>query len=216
MWSTGGMTELPPAQACRIYLVRHGTTLLNRKNRYRGRIDVPLDEGGWRDAWAAAGVLGDKGIQSVYASPLRRARDTARVIADAAGIETVTDLPGLVNLHYGDWDGLTPQEAAERHPQAYADYHAYAPGARTPNGEWLDLAAERMVLSLRMLALLHPGGTVAAVSHAATVRLLISAVTGSPRAQWRRALPNGGITVFDATPDDAVAVEIPTEVVPVE
>jgi len=150
------MTELPPAEPCRIYLVRHGTTLLNRKNRYRGRIDVPLDEGGWRDAWAAAGVLGDKGVQAVYASPLRRARDTARVIADAAGIENVTDLPGLVNLHYGDWDGLTPEEAAERHPQAYADYHAYAPGARTPNGESLDLAAERMVLSLRMLALLHP------------------------------------------------------------
>ena len=63
------MTELPPAEPCRIYLVRHGTTLLNRKNRYRGRIDVPLDEGGWRDAWAAAGVLGDKGIQAVYASP---------------------------------------------------------------------------------------------------------------------------------------------------
>ena len=58
------MTELPPAQPCRIYLVRHGTTLLNRKNRYRGRIDVALDEGGWRDAWAAAGVLGDKGIPS--------------------------------------------------------------------------------------------------------------------------------------------------------
>ena len=183
------MTELPPAQACRIYLVRHGTTLLNRKNRYRGRIDVPLDEGGWRDAWAAAGVLGDKGIQAVYASPLRRARDTARVIADAAGIDTVTDLPGLVNLDYGDWDGLTPEEAAERHPQAYADYHAYAPGARTPGGEWLDLAAERMVLSMRMLALLHPGGTVAAVSHAATVRLLISATTGSPEGRARGATP---------------------------
>jgi broad specificity phosphatase PhoE len=205
------------AEPCRIYLVRHGTTLLNRKNRYRGRIDVALDEGGWRDAWAAAGALGDKGIHAVYSSPLRRARDTARVVADAAAaVPTVTDLPGLVNLDYGDWDGLTPDEAAERDPQAYADYQAYAPGARTPNGEALDLAAERMVLSMRMIAILHPGGTVAAVSHAATVRLLISAVTGAPRAQWRRALPNGGITVFDATPDDALAVDIPDEVVPVE
>jgi broad specificity phosphatase PhoE len=47
-----------------------------------GRIDVGLDEGGWRDAWAAAGVLDEKGIEAVYCSRLRRARDTARVIAD--------------------------------------------------------------------------------------------------------------------------------------
>lgn len=69
---------------------------------------------------------------------------------------------------------------------------------------------------MRMLAALHPGEAVAAVSHAATVRLLISATTGSPRAQWRRSLPNGGITVFRATTTDCLAVDVPTELVPVE
>lgn len=210
------MTAAADLAPCRVYLVRHGTTLLNRTNRYRGRIDVALDEGGWSDAWAAAGILTDRGIEAVYSSPLRRARDTARVIADACDVATVGDLPGLVNLAYGAWDGLTPQEAEAAHPEAYAAYHAYGPGAATPEGESLDVAAERMLLSMRMLALLHPGGTVAAVSHAATVRLLITAVTGSPREQWRRALPNGGVTVFDATPSGAVAVDVPTQVVPVE
>lgn len=204
------------SEPCRIYLVRHGTTLLNRANRYRGRIDVPLDEGGWRDAWAAAGQLSEVGLDAVYSSPLRRARDTARIIADAAGLPAVVDMPGLLNLAYGDWDSRTPEEAEALDPAAYAAYQSFAPGAVIPGGESLDLAAQRMVLAVRSLALLHPGGTIAAVSHAATVRLLITAVTGSPRAQWRRALPNGAVTVFESTGSDTVAVDVPTTVVPVE
>jgi broad specificity phosphatase PhoE len=217
------MSDLPDtpitaavSEPCRIYLVRHGTTMLNRANRYRGRIDVPLDEGGWRDAWTAAGTLEKVGLQAVYSSPLRRARDTARIVADSAGLPTVVDMPGLLNLAYGDWDGRTPEEAEALDPAAYAAYQAFTPGAVIPGGEALDLAAQRMLLAMRSMALLHPGGTIAAVSHAATVRLLITATTGSPRSQWRRALPNGAVTVFESTGSDTVAVDVPSQVVPVE
>ena len=157
----------------RIHLVRHGTTLLNRANRYRGRRDVPLDQGGWHDAWCAAGELEGGTYSAVYSSPLRRARDTARIIADVVGIATVEDMPGLVNLEYGAWEGLTSSEASERDPELFARYQEYAPGALCPGGELLDDAAHRMQLSLRLIASLHPGQSVAAVSHAATVRLAI-------------------------------------------
>jgi broad specificity phosphatase PhoE len=96
----------------RVHLVRHGTTILNRASRYRGRRDVPLDQGGWDDAWAAGGELEHSGPAAIYSSPLRRARDTARIIADVTGLEQVTDLPALVNLDYGDREGLT---SAGRH-----------------------------------------------------------------------------------------------------
>ena len=105
-----------PSPPTRIHLVRHGTTMLNRANRYRGRRDVPLDRGGWDDAWTAATRLAEVGLDAVYTSPLRRARDTARIVADAAGIDVVTDLPGLVNLDYGKWEGLTADEARECDP----------------------------------------------------------------------------------------------------
>jgi broad specificity phosphatase PhoE len=205
-------TPSPDLPACRVHLVRHGTTLLNRQNRYRGRIDVPLDQGGWQDAWAAAAELEHAGLEAVYASPLRRARDTARVIADAAGIEQVLDMPGLVNLDYGVWEGLTSDEAAARDAEAYAGYTAYAPDAACPGGEALDVAAARTLAALHMLALLHPGGTVAAVSHAAIVRLAITAVTDGPRSEWRRALANGSITVFDVRPGAIELVQVPANV----
>jgi broad specificity phosphatase PhoE len=193
----------------RIHLVRHGTTLLNRQHRYRGRRDVPLDAGGWQDAWSAAGQLAGEPITAVYASPLRRARDTARVIADASELPDVVDLPGLVNLDYGAWEGLTSEEAAAHDAEAYEAYRTYAHGATCPGGESLAAAAERVLLSLRMIALLHPGQEVAAVSHAVIVRLAIAAVTDAPRPEWRRNLPNGSVTVFDVSGESITVVRLP-------
>ncbi|MEA2608936.1 MAG: putative phosphatase [Chloroflexota bacterium] len=203
---------VPDLAATRIYLVRHGTTLLNRQHRYRGRLDVPLDEGGWQEAWKAAAELRDSKIQAIYSSPLRRARDTARVIADATGIATVVDQPGLVNLDYGRWEGLTPEEASTADPEAYDRYLAFSDDAACPDGELLLNAAERTLLSLHVLQLLHPGGVVVAVSHAVIVRFAIALVTDSPRPEWRRSLPNGSVTAFDVTSDTIRLVRAPLAV----
>jgi broad specificity phosphatase PhoE len=194
----------------RIHLVRHGTTLLNRANRYRGRRDVPLDAGGWQDAWAAAAELQDVGLShTVYASPCRRARDTARVIADGAGLTSVTDMPGFLNLDYGAWEGLTSEEARAQDELAYAKYQSYAPDAVCPGGESLARAAERILLGLRTIALLHPGETIGAVSHAAMLRLVIANVTDHPRENWRHELPNGSVCVFDVDGSDIRLVRMP-------
>jgi len=198
--------------ATRIHLVRHGTTLLNRQNRYRGRRDVPLDQGGWLDAWSAAATLEHEGVTAIYSSPLRRARDTARIVGDVTGIAEVVDLPGLVNLDYGDWEGLTSDEAAAHDPEAYARYQSCTPDAACPGGEGLAIAARRVTLALQSLAALHPGGDVAAVSHAAMVRLAIVAAGAAEPAQWRTTLPNGSITVFDVVGDEIEVVRVPEPV----
>ena len=59
------------------------------------------------------------------------------------------------------------------------------------------------------LALLHPGATVAAVSHAVNVRLALAAVTDRPRHLWRRDLPNGSVTAFDVAGDRIELVTAP-------
>jgi broad specificity phosphatase PhoE len=202
----------PDLPATRVHLVRHGTTLLNRQNRYRGRIDVPLDERGWQDAWGAAAQLRDSGVNAIYSSPLRRARDTARVIADATGTAAVLDLPGIVNLDYGRWEGLTAEQAAAADPDPYARYIAFTDDAACPGGELLMSAAERTLLSLHVLQLLHPGGVVVAVSHAVIVRLAIALVTDVPRPEWRCTLPNGSISTFDVTSDMIRLVRAPAAV----
>jgi broad specificity phosphatase PhoE len=183
--------------ACRIHLVRHGTTTLNVENRYRGRLDVPLDAEGWEDARRAARQLANEGLVAVYSSPLQRARDTAQTVADAAGVPEIVDSFGLINLDYGQWDALTSDEAAAHDPEAYARYQTFEPGATCPGGENLDDAAARVVDAIREIGARHPGQQVGAVSHAAMVRLALAMVSGTPRSEWRRSLPNGSITVFE-------------------
>jgi broad specificity phosphatase PhoE len=195
----------------RIHLVRHGTTELNVQQRYRGRLEVALDEQGWADAHAAAAALRETGLTAVYTSPLRRARDTAITIAEAAGIEDVVDAPDLTNLDYGLWEARTKQEAAQIDAEAFARYLEFAEGSYCPGGEQLDAAADRMVAALLEIGRRHPGEQVAAISHAAMVRLALVRTTGRPREDWRQALPNGSITVFDVDGDRLLVPESASE-----
>jgi broad specificity phosphatase PhoE len=191
------IVDMSQTGACRIHLVRHGTTTLNVENRYRGRLDVDLDEQGWEDARVAAAELAGAGLAAIYTSPLKRARDTAQTVADAGGVARVIDAHGLINLDYGQWDALTPAEAAALDAPAYVAYQAFDDGATCPGGESLEDAANRMVAALCGIGRRHPGKQVAAVSHAAMVRLALVTAMDGPRRNWRLPLANGSITVFD-------------------
>lgn len=171
---------------------------------------MPLDQGGWDDAWAAGRELEHSGPSAIYSSPLRRARDTARIVADVTGVEPVTDLPALVNLDYGHWEGLTSAEAAERDPERFAAYQICSPGAACPGGESLALATRRVVLGLQVMASLHPGATVIAVSHAAMVRLALVASGWVEPASWRADLPNGSVTTFEVLDEQIRLLDVPS------
>jgi broad specificity phosphatase PhoE len=184
---------------CRIHLVRHGTTRMNLENRYRGRREVPLDNQGWADARSAAERLAGAELAAVYSGPLRRTLDTGYVIAKRAGAVPVYPLPGLVNLDYGAWEGLTAQEATERDPRAFRLYCEAPEMAVCPGGEGLIDAADRIMIAIEAIARQHPGQSVAAVTHAAMVRLAVATITGRLGPGWRIPLPTGGITVVESS-----------------
>ena len=187
------------SSACRIYLVRHGTTRMNLENRYRGRREVPLDNQGWADARSAGERLLGAEPAAVYSGPLRRTLDTAYVIAKRNGGVPVYPLPGLVNLDYGAWEGLTSEEAAERDPRAFRLYCEAPEMAVCPGGEGLLDASDRILIALEAIARQHQGQSVVAVSHAAMVRLVVARITGRLGPEWRIPLPLGSITVVEAS-----------------
>src|ERR1700747_1440890 len=98
---TGTCLKETSADACRLYLVRHGTTTLNVENRYRGRRDIPLDAQGSQDAVDAARRLSRVGLTAVYTGPLRRTIATAQIIADEARGPDLRILHGLKHVDYG-------------------------------------------------------------------------------------------------------------------
>lgn len=186
---------------CTINLIRHGTTSLNKYHRYRGTLQVPLDDKGWTDAHAVAAELAGAGLSAVYTSPLRRARDTAQTVADAAGLPHIIDIAEFNNLDYGAWTAMTSAEAKEYDPAEFERYQTCSVGATCPDGEGLDAGAERMIRGLLDIGRRHPGETIAAVSHAAMVRLALVATGSTSRPSWRRSLPNGSVTVFEVSSD---------------
>jgi broad specificity phosphatase PhoE len=194
---------------CELYLIRHGTTTLNVQNRYRGRRDVPLDAQGWADAVDAARLLSPVGLAAVYAGPLRRTINTAQVIADECRIPDVRILHGLVNLDYGEWEGMTAEEAAMFDPAEFQRYTEDPSRAVCPNGERLTDAQARMVDAVRLIGSRHGGERVAAVTHAVMIRLVVARLRDLHDASWRIPVGRGSLTRFEVEGDEIRLAELP-------
>jgi broad specificity phosphatase PhoE len=188
-----------------IFMVRHGQTVWNVDKRFRGTIDVPLNEKGRRDAQRVAAHLADARLDAVYTSPLSRAREVADAIARAAGLSVTADLDGLLNLDYGDWHGLTKDECASRDPEAWRLYREHPEQARCPGGEALARAGDRVTAALADIARRHPDGVVAAVSHGVMVRLAALRAGYASGGDWEIPLDTGSATAFDVV-DGRLAV----------
>ena len=208
--STGEGVPTMRAHVAELYLVRHGTTTWNVTNRYRGRRDVPLDTQGWADASAAARQLSPLGLRAVYAGPLQRCIDTAGVIADECGVPVVGVEDGLYNLDYGDWEGLTAQEAAARDPEMFARYVGAPLDALCPNGERLVDAQDRIVEGLRRIGEHHKGERVAGVTHAVMIRLLAAKLLDRRGEEWRIPVGRGSITKLEVENGQIRLLQEPT------
>jgi len=195
--------------ACELFLIRHGTTTLNVQNRYRGRRDVPLDAEGWADAVEAARTLSPVGLAAVYCGPLRRTINTAQVISDECRIPDVRILHGLVNLDYGEWEGMTSEEAAVFDPEGFRSYQEDPERAICPSGERLSDARQRMIDAISLIAERHPGERVAAVTHAVMIRLVAAPLLGLGGADWRIPVGRGSLTTMHVRDNDIQIVEMP-------
>ncbi len=160
-----------------IILVRHGETEWNRVERFRGRADLELNENGIRQAKATAQSLSGVDIVAVYSSPLKRASATAGEIARAKGLNVIS-LEGVVDINYGDWQGLTPEEVAIRDPEGHGTWEKTPHLAEIPGGESLLQVGERAVRALEDVVKAHSGETVVIVSHKVVCKVLLCAVLG--------------------------------------
>jgi len=182
----------------RIILVRHGQTEWNRVERFRGRIDIELNETGHYQAQAVSKSLRMWEIHAIYASPLKRALQTAQPTADVCGLE-VQSLEGLNDIDYGAWAGLSPEEVASRYGDLYRTWLDAPHLVQFPDGERLDQVRARAMDALERMCLRHVGQTVVLVSHVVVNRVLICAVLGlSNSSFWQIGQDNAAINIFES------------------
>jgi probable phosphoglycerate mutase len=101
------------------YCVRHGESASNAAGRIQGQSDVPLSELGHRQSEAVAAALSGLPVAAVYASPLRRAMQTARPVAEELNLEIQTD-PRLMEVHAGVFQEKLRSELEELYPEQFA------------------------------------------------------------------------------------------------
>jgi broad specificity phosphatase PhoE len=172
----------------RLVLVRHGESVWHAENRYAGVSDIELTPLGVRQAARLAEWAASAGLSGVWASTLTRSRLTAAACAEAAGLPLRVD-ERLRELGFGDGEGLTAAEMAERFPWALAAFHADPVAGHLPGGEDPAAAADRFTAGLYDLAAEYPEGRVLVVAHNTAIRLALCRLIGVPLSEYRRVFP---------------------------
>jgi broad specificity phosphatase PhoE len=168
----------------RVFLVRHGATVLSAEDRFAGATNVQLSDEGRRQVESLCSRLAGQPISAFYASPLDRTMETARILAGPHG-KTVQPEGGFLEINHGVWEGLTRHEAEQRFGEMYVKWEADPYNFAPDGGETgLAVAARAMPALLRAVAG-HPGEIICVVSHKATIRLLLGAILGFDPRRYR-------------------------------
>ncbi len=163
----------------RLLLIRHGETDWNAEGRYQGQADPPLNATGWEQAGALAEALRGTALEAIYSSDLRRARQTADLLAAATGAPLLLE-PRLREVGLGEWEGQPFRDIQSRHPdllrQRREDPLHFAP----PGGETVLALRHRLLSALNDIAASHPRGSAALVSHGFALAVLKVSLNGYP------------------------------------
>jgi probable phosphoglycerate mutase len=200
-----------------IVLVRHGRTELTEARKISGGDgdDPSLSAAGNSDAEKVAHALkaiGSQGswqriapISAVVTSPMKRARETAEIIAEGFGLQ-VTDNENLREISFGDWDGLSHEEAQGQDPELWNSWRG-SWEVSPPNGESLEVFDQRLQLAREQIVERHSGKTVVVVAHVMPIRgFLRWAFDAAAAAYWRPQVAPCSISIIRVWGDQTAEV----------
>lgn len=189
-----------------VILWRHGRTAYNAAGRLQGQIDIEMDEvGRWQVARAARHLAHAHAPTRIVSSDLGRAVATATSLADRVGVEVETD-PRLRERSFGEWEGMSVSEIAERWPQEYALWQSGHDPARA-NAESRSTVADRVAAAVVDLAgSMAREETLVVASHGAAITLGVTAMLGLDANGWRGlvGMHNAHWSIMRASRGDAI------------
>ncbi len=177
-------------------LIRHGQTGWNKEARFRGRIDIDLDETGMRQAQAVGERFAQSELAAIYSSPLKRAMATAEPIGRRLGLQIVP-LEGINDMNFGSWQGRSIDEVKEQDKELF-DLWRYSPDKLSiPGGETLDDVRQRVTATMDDLAAKHENDTVLLVTHRVVCKVLLCHLLGLDNSHfWQIAQDTTAVNRF--------------------
>jgi alpha-ribazole phosphatase len=179
----------------RLVLIRHAEPDDSMRGRSYGRLDVPLSTAGRAQAAAIAETLRDARLDAIFASPLRRAIDTAAPLAEARALEVLTH-DGLRELDFGALEGLTFDDIARERPELYERWMTDPTQTQFPDGESFADLRERALAAATEIRSEHERAAI--VAHGGVTRAILADALQMPaRAIFRLDQPYGAISVVE-------------------
>ena len=182
-----------------LILIRHGESSWNPLGIYQGQTDTPLSDRGRRQMAATASHMREIaiGAQATYTSPLRRAAESARIIARQLGTPVFQD-PRLQEIHHGEWQGLQIDEVQRRWSRLWKEWRTNPNQVQMPGGEHFCDVQHRVIEAVCDITRSWPSSTVIIVSHDIPLRIIIA--TAAPFNEvylHKLSLENGALTVVE-------------------
>lgn len=197
----------------KLLLARHGETDWNAAGRIQGQTDTSLNAAGRAQAAELARRLTEAGVRvdRLYASPQKRAMETAEIVARTMGC-SVTPVEALREMSFGRWEGCSWEEIERRWPETYRAYLRDRLTVPPPEGESFSALLGRVIPALETVAA-GGGETGLVVSHSAVIKAVMCRLDNIPfeeihlrchlgNAQWAVVeAENGRLTRFAGQSD---------------
>jgi broad specificity phosphatase PhoE len=180
-----------------LILIRHGQTHAEVAGRWEGWSDDTLTPLGQAQADAVTCCLASEydRVVALYASPLRRAIQTARIVGTGLGLQPIS-MDALREINFGKLDGITLEEMEARHPALFARWKNKTDmGFKWPEGERRTDFFRRAGHACDYILALHPNDSVVIVAHGGTLRACLAHLLPGQLGQWwGYTLDNCGLT----------------------
>jgi broad specificity phosphatase PhoE len=179
----------------KLLLARHGQSVWNEVRRFQGTTDVGLSALGRRQAEALGRAVRGRPLAAAYASPMRRALDTATIALAGTGVPLVP-MDELRELSLGEWEGCTVDEISGREGDPYRRWVRAPLDCPPPGSEALPDVCGRVLRAFDRIAAAHPGGAeVLVVAHGGVISVYACHLLGcSFNTLWRLRVDNCALT----------------------
>ncbi|WP_024821817.1 histidine phosphatase family protein [Aminobacterium mobile] len=180
-----------------IILARHGECQGNREERFRGRVDYPLNERGLEQAEDLGKAIAPMVPDFIYTSPLLRAKQTATAIARACSHKHLFECEGLNNINFSFWEGRLKKEIALEYPSDWETWLTYPEKLRLFGAETLQEVQGRALRALKELVEKHYGDTIVVVSHRTVLKPLIAGCLNIPEPYfWKTHMDTASYSIL--------------------
>ena len=168
-----------------ICLIRHGETDWNCQRRLQGREDIELNENGRKQAVGCIEYLRQSNWDIIATSPLKRAKETAKIISDGLGIDEVHEVEAFIERDYGSAAGLFPEERKLRFP----DGIIY-------DQEDREILNNRVIEGLNTVAKRFKNKNIIVVSHGGVINAILAVLSKGEIGSGKTRLKNACVNIL--------------------